>query len=277
MGSREDRDRLLSLAHDLAQRRLELARTHEDVFPVSTLRLMRASGDPFDRAAAWLVSSQRRPAVFLRLADSALDDEDAVVRSVVMEGVGIAALVLERPFEDPAVSSLLARGSSDPSPVVQKAADACLLLLERFAEAEERASLPPPEALRLSFLDRLLPERRAGQRPRSTPRGRARRPADGERSGPGHGEGRPDRTLSALLEELEPLAGAVAEAAVLREIHGPDVEEIVRVAREDDRIAVAVRELEALFVRRGRRSPDVWDALAKAIRDTVPGRPAPAR
>jgi hypothetical protein len=277
MGSREDLDRLLALGHDLSRQRLELARTREDAFPVSTLRLMRTSGNPLDRAAAWLVSAQRRPVTFLRLVGRAMDDAEAVVRSAAMEGVGLAALVLERTPRDPVVSMLLARGASDPSAVVRRTAGESLALLERFAEAEERASLPPEEALRLAFIERLLPESRAPRRERPKPQRKAKRIASTERPGPGAEAARPDPALSALLEELVPLASSVAECAVSRELSGRDVEEIVRAAREDASIDSAVREVEALLLRRGRSRPSAWEALARAIRDTVPGRRAPTR
>lgn len=277
MQGRENLDRLLALGAELAGRRLELARTREDLFPVLTLRLMRRSGQPLDRAAAWLVAAQRRPDVFLRLAGRALDDEDTVVRSVVLEGVALAALVLERPPGDPTVAALLTRGASDPAADVRKAANESLVLLERFVEAERRAELPPAEALRIALLEQLVPGPSLSQRRPAAP-GKGRKAAGGgRRSSRGARSAEDDPTRAALLEEIGPLTTAVAEAATRQGLRGRDLEVLVRAGRANAALASAVGELEAHLRCRRRSGPSAWEAVARAIRDTVPGERIPPR
>ena len=291
MSSSEDRDRLLGLGRRLAVERLDLARREADAIPALTLRLLRQSAEPLDRAAAWLVWAQRRPATFLRLENRAMADGEPLVRAAVMEGVGLAGLFLELGPDAPRVRPLLDRGAEDPALPVRQAAEESRALLTRFEEAgaeEGDRTIAAWRLVRQAFLERLLPELRfsirelltrfeasvslaapsrgLGESLRGGFSGLTPSPALGLGFNPGAAEA----DLLRVFEELAPIATSVAEEASSRGYSRHDASALEQAALGDPALSAGVEKIQAVLRRHGRSSPTALEALAAALAD-LPG------
>lgn len=277
MSNPEDRDRLLGFGRLLAAERIEFARQDPAEFPALSLRFMRRSNEPLDRAAAWLVWAQRRPRTFLRLAGRSLSDRAPLVRAAVMEGVGLAGIFLGVTADALEVAPLLDRGAADPERPVQAAAAESRALLARFAEAmteEDRHATPVWQDIRRAILERLIPELRFSVRELLT---RLESGLSGAAPplpalGLGFSPGSTEPELLRMLEELAPIVASVAAEASTRRYLGREVAAFEQAARGDSALAAGVQEIQAVLDRHGRRSPTALEALAAALGD-VPGSP----
>ncbi len=291
MSTSEDRDRLRILGRRLAEERLELARREADAIPVLTLRFLRQSVEPLDRAAAWLVWAQRRPATFLRLERRALADREPLVRAAVMEGVGLAGLLLELTPDAPGVGPLLDRGGVDPALPVRQAAEESRALLTRFEEAgaeEGDRTIAAWRFVRQAFLERLLPELRFSIRELLTRfeasvslaapsrglgeslRGGFPNLTPSPALGLGFSPGAAEAHLLRVFEELAPIATSVAEEASNRGYSRHDVSALEQAAQRDPALSAGVEKIQAVLRRHGRPAPTALEALAAALGD-LPG------
>lgn len=291
MSTSEDRDQLRVLGRRLAEERLKLARREPDAIPVLTLRFLRQSAEPLDRAAAWLVWAQRRPTTFLRLERRALADREPLVRAAVMEGVGLAGLLLDLAPDAPGVRPLLDRGAVDPALSVRQAAEESRTLLARFQEAraeEGDSTISTWRLVRQAFLERLLPEFRFSIRELLTRFEASTAPAAPSRGfgesfcgsfpgltpspalGLGFSPGSAEADLLRMLEELAPVATSVAGEALRHGSSRHDACALEQAALGDPALSAGVEQIQAVLRRHGRSSPTAWEALAAALGE-VPG------
>jgi hypothetical protein len=265
------RKRLLVLAQADARERDRAVRLHPESFDALTLRLLRLSRQPGDRAAAVLVWSQRRPEAFLRHAPAFLRDDSPEVRAAVIEGLGNACLLAETAAAWDATDRLLDRGEQDRDLSVREVARTTREILAIEDEGADEAS---PEvsrrvdwsSVRVRFLQLLVPELGPAVRPLLDKLGAGKPmvstvPSFGLAFSPGEVE----KDLMLLLRELTPLADDVLDAAGRFEVAGGSP---VRFAlKQDHRVSSAVKAVEMTLKRHGRAGGQAWRYLERAIRE----------